>query len=398
MILRDYLKLLEKYIDNPQQNAWYERLMERVEKGYSIFQGLDEVRRKRFLRQFNNRIRTEELKAWYSSPEGEVLFQGTSISSLIVPCELSDPLFLKGIEDLEDAVAENYIRLHDRYADQVKNAIIENVDTWIKEGLYYGIVLSSKIVSQAFQLKVPYKDVVFKVRDFLVDPHEITSYPLDVRREYFQKAKEKIDCFKNVDLSREEVEASLVLADISKPRLEQFKDNVILAPVRCNEIATIFANRVKELIIAKTSGRIQPKSLTVVIFDTDTPYIYHHLLECNGNSLAPILPGLTLMGASGTIDAFRWLYAYRVSLVGQKIMKSSLYSEVHRKFIPFVYFGVLVPRDAEILLESENLSRLRYRGGIDPALEFCYLIPTINEYLETERQVDIYKKLKLKAK
>ena len=167
MMLGDYLKLLEKYINNPQQDAWNEKLANRVKEGYSIFQSLDTEKRQRLSREFNNRIRTEELKAWYSSPEGETLFQGTSISSLTVPCKLSSPLSLKGIEELENAAAEHYIRLHDRYADKVKNAIIENVDTWIKEGLYYGIVISSKIISQAFQLKVPYKDVVFKVKNFL---------------------------------------------------------------------------------------------------------------------------------------------------------------------------------------------------------------------------------------
>ena len=60
-------------------------------------------------------------------------------------------------------------------------------------------------------------------------------------------------------------------------------------------------------------------------------------------------------------------------------MKGSLYSEHARKFMPFVFFGVLVERDADILLDLDKLSLLRYRGDISPYLEFCYLLPKLNK-------------------
>ena len=66
-------------------------------------------------------------------------------------------------------------------------------------------------------------------------------------------------------------------------------------------------------------------------------------------------------------------------------MKSSLYSEHANRFIPFVFFGVLVERDADILLDLERLSLLRYRGDISPYLEFCYLLPKIDKQI---REVD----------
>ena len=112
----------------------------------------------------------------------------------------------------------------------------------------------------------------------------------------------------------------------------------------------------------------------MTIYDTDTPYAYHEIMGYTSDNLSPVLPGLTLLGTSGTIDAFRWLYAYRVSLIAQKIQKGSLYSEVHRRFKPFVFFGVLIPRDAEILLDMNNLHRLRYKGNFSPNLEFSYLM------------------------
>ncbi len=398
MTLAEYLKLSEERSCALKQKAWNKKLKGRVKEGFSIAEGMNTKKRDYLLRDFNNRIRTEEIKAWYSSPEGETLFQGTSVSSLTVPCELTSPLSLNSIDELEGIVAKQYIELHDRHADKVKNAIIENVDSWIRQGLYYGIALSSKIIAQAFQLKVPYKDVVFKVEGHLVDPHEIASYPAGIRKQYFKKASAKITCFKSIDITQKELESSLILADISKPKLAQLKDNIILAPIRCNEIASILAKRVRELIISKTKGRISPKSLAVVIFDTDTPYTYQSLSASCAYDFIPVLPGLTLMGTSGTIDAFRWLYAYRISLIGQKIMKSSLYSQVHRRFIPFVFFGVLVPRDADILLESDNLDQLRYRGNIDSTIEFFYIIPAMREYLKKGLPLNIDKIIESKVK
>ena len=134
-------------------------------------------------------------------------------------------------------------------------------------------------------------------------------------------------------------------------------------------------------------------NMNILIYDTDTPYTYHHLLGCNGRSDMPILPGLTIMGSSGTIDAFRWLYCYRVSLISQKIQKSSLYSEAHGEFIPFVYYGVLVPRDAEILLDMSNLDTLRYRGNLSPEIEFSYLVPSLAKYISNDHKTDFQKEL-----
>ena len=199
----------------------------------------------------------------------------------------------------------------------------------------------------------------------------------------------ELECFGELQLSREELESSLILADVSKPRIKEYKSRIILAPVSCNEIAAFLALRVKRLIKDKTNGDIEPRSLSITIYDTDTPYTYHHLIGCNGQLFSPILPGLVVLGASGTIDAFRWLYSYRLSLIAQKIQKGSLYSEVHKIYIPFVYFGVLVPRDAEILLDMDKLDKLRYRGNISPQIEFLYLLPSLYKYSLRKKEFDL---------
>jgi hypothetical protein len=222
--------------------------------------------------------------------------------------------------------------------------------------------------------------VIFQVDGCNVDPHEITSYPDEVRAKYFEICRKRLTCFEGMDLERRELEASLVLADVSKPKLEIYNGKIMLAPVRCNEIAAIMSERIVRKITAKTSGKIKPRSLAVVIYDTDTPYTYHKIMGYGGNKDSPVFPGLTVLGASGTIDAFRWLYSYRLSLIAQKMQKGSLYSEVHRRFIPFVFFGVLVPRDAEILLDMNSLHRLRYRGNFSPDIEFSYLVKGLSEY------------------
>lgn len=369
--LATYLQRLEE--SSPSSGLAEQRSA--IEAGRRLYLSLDPAERDAVLAEFASRVRTEELKAWYGAPEEpDSLFQGTSISSLTVPCETERPLRLSGIEALEEAIAEHYVRLHDRHAETVRRSIVEDVESWLDEGLYYGVALPSKLVSQAFDLRVPYNDVVFDVDGHRVDPHEITHYPEAVREAYFNRAVERLECFEGLDLDRRELESSLILADISKPRIEDYRDNILLAPVRCNEIAALMAGRLRALITECSAGRIHPPSLNVVIYDSDTPYTYHDCLGGAGDIPSPVLPGLTLLGTSGTIPAFRWLYAYRVSLISQKMMKGSLWSEAHRRFVPFIFFGVLVPRDAEILLDMRNLDTLRYRGNVSPPLEFCHLV------------------------
>lgn len=379
MNLSEYLAPVAEIIASQEQREWFERLEARARTGFSLYQEAENAEKNRIWRAFQNRVRTEEIKAWYSEPDGESLFQGTSVSSLTIPYVTSQPLKIDSIEFLEEIIAQEYIYYHDKHADQVRGAIQENTDYWISQGLYYGVVLCSKVLSQAFGLSISAEDVIFEVDGYLVDPHEITSCPKEIRENYFKKCQNRIDCFHGLDLERRELEASLALADISKPKIKEYKGKILLGPIRCNEIAAILSRRVIEKIVTKSSGRIRPRSLAVVIYDTDTPYTYHQIMGYSQQQLAPTLPGLVVLGASGTIDAYRWLYSYRVSLITQKIQKGSLYSEVQKKFMPFVFFGVLVWRDAEILLDMEKLSFLRYRGNLCPALEFSYLLPTLHE-------------------
>jgi hypothetical protein len=363
-----------------EQQEWFSKLEETAMKGKEIYNISGEEFQKWVWDEFRDRVRTEEIKAWYSEPERNSLFQGTSVSSLTIPYETSNPLRFDSMNQLEDYIADAYIELHDKYAGTVKEAMLENVDDWIMEGLYYGVVVCSKVISQALGLYISSDDVIFEVNGHRVDPHEITSYPMEVRDKYFEKCRKKIKCFDGIDIEQKELESSLVLSDISKPKLIEYNGKIILAPIRCNEIASLLSEGVTKKIVEKTGGRIRPRSISVVIYDTDTPYTYHRIMRYNARTLSPVLPGLTILGSSGTIDAFKWLYAYRVSLIAQKMQKGSLYSQVHGRFVPFIFFGVLVPRDAEILLDMDNLHRLRYRGNFSPCLEFTYLISDFHKY------------------
>jgi len=388
MTLNEYLKKIDRVLSSQEQQAWLEKLEKRTMEGFQLFASADKDGRLEISDNFRDRVRTEEIKAWYSEPQGDSLFQGTSISSLTIPYKTSNPLEFNTVIELEEEIADGYIELHNRHAESVSTAILEDTQSWLKEGLYYGVVIGAKVISQAFGLFVLDKDVIFSVDGHCVDPHEITSYPQDVRDSYFMECKKRISCFDGMELKRNELEASLVLADISKPKLDKYKGKILLAPIRCNEIAALLSERVAERIREKTSGKINPRSLSITIYDTDTPYTYHEVMGYGSCSFSPTLPGLTILGSSGTIDSFKWLYAYRVSLISQKIQKGSLYSEVHREFMPFVFFGVLVPRDADILLDMNNLHRLRYRGNFSPELEFAYLVPRL--YVEEERNLPDY--------
>jgi len=377
MNLTSYLKIADYIIGNDEQQKWNETLKTKVLKGIEIYKSASTDKKRKIWDDIQGRIRTEEIKAWYSTPQGESLFQGTSISSLTIPYTVSEPINLDSITELENQIAESYISFHNKNVSKVKGAIQENIDQWIDQGLYYGVVICSKIISQVFDLSVSQNDVIFNVNSYHVDPHEILSYPDDIRKEYFDECRKKLFCFKDIDLNQKEFESSLVLADISKPKIKKFKDKILLAPVRCNEIASILSHRIVKKIKEKSYYNINPKSLAVVIYDTDTPYTYHEIMDKSIWNDTPVLPGLTVLGSSGSIDAFRWLYSYRISLLSQKIQKGSLFSQVHKYYIPFVFFGVLVWRDAEILLDMDSLSILRYFGNISPDLEFAYLIPDI---------------------
>lgn len=384
MNLSNYIKPITEIIRRKEQQEWFSRLEETALKGEEIYNICGEGFRRWVWDEFNNRVRTEEIKAWYSEPEKGSLFQGTSVSSLTIPYETSNPLRFESMDHLEGCIANAYIELHDRHAGTVKGAILEDIDDWIMEGLYYGVVVCSKVISQALGLYIEKSDVIFEVDGHRVDPHEITSYPKEVREDYFEKCRKRIECFNGIEIEQRELEGSLVLSDISKPKLIEYNNKIILAPIRCNEIASLLSEGVTKKIREKTRGSIRPMSLSVVIYDTDTPYTYHKIMGYNARTLSPVLPGLTMLGASGTIDAFKWLYAYRVSLIAQKMQKGSLYSQVHGRFVPFVFFGVLVPRDAEILLDMDNLHRLRYRGNLSPAIEFAYLIADFyKDWMET---------------
>jgi hypothetical protein len=388
-LLSDFLARLDVSNDLAQ-TGWYARLSATAAEGEAMWAAMDDAERSAYGALFDASVRTEELKAWYGEPERGSLFQGTSVTSLTIPAELPDPLHLTSADDLIEAVADHYILQHDRLEAQVEAAILEDTSRWRREGLYYGVVLGSKMLSQAFGLTVDAGSVVFPVDGVTVDPHEITSYPAEIRRAYFERCRDSIGCLDGVpDLAQHEFESSLVLSDISKPKIDAYRGRLMLAPVRVNELCALISRETTRLVRDKTGGRIAPRSLMVTVYDTDTPYTYHQIAGYYGRPEAPVFPGLTVMGCSGTIDAFRWLYAYRVSLMAQKLMKSSLYSEVARRFIPFVYMGVLVERDAEILLDLNNLDRLRYRGNLSPHLEFMYLLPRLRAHLAATMPLDL---------
>lgn len=391
--LSQYLSEIDLIVEEEDQKAWYEKLKTKTEFGSRLFEKSPEAVQQKILESFNKLVRTEELKAWYGSPEGDSLFQGTSISSLTIPAVMKEPLHLHSIIDLEESMADEYIALHDRHQETVKNAISENVDGWLQEGLYYGLVVASKLISQAFALHIPQNDVICEVDGRMVDPHEISSYPMEIREKYFSTCRSKVNCFSGLNITQSEFELSLVTADISKPKISAYQDQLILGPVRCNEICTLLSRHVTNLVRKKTQGRISPRSLMVTIYDTDTPYTYHQLSGYQGCDLSPALPGLIVQGTSGTMDAFRWLYSYRVSLVAQKMMKGSLYSETCKEYTPFVFFGVLVPRDADILLGMDDLGKLRYRGNLSPALEFSYLMPKLLQSVQSPESFDMMEEI-----
>ncbi len=165
MIFSEYIKLADEYMDNSMQSQWYEKVEKRCRLGRELVESLTINEIDDVVDEFNSRIRTEELKAWYGAPDSETLFQGTSVSALTVPAEYSEPLPLHTVLDLEHNLADSYIKAHDEHEATVSGAIIEDVQEWMDEGLFYGVVVASKIISQAFNLSIAADDVVFEAEE-----------------------------------------------------------------------------------------------------------------------------------------------------------------------------------------------------------------------------------------
>ena len=85
MIFSEYLKNINSFIHEPTQQEWYGRLKSGVAEGVGAFEDIAELKKQLILAEFEKRVRTEELKAWYGSSDENILFQGTSISSLTIP-------------------------------------------------------------------------------------------------------------------------------------------------------------------------------------------------------------------------------------------------------------------------------------------------------------------------
>ena len=149
---------------------------ERLRENSTLYESLSTYEKNRTAAEFQNRIRTEELKAWYGSPEGESIFQGTSISSLTIRASYNNPLKLDDISSLEIQIAKRYIQEHDRLRKCVKDAIIEDTQEWIKKGLFYGVCIASKVLSQAFALHANASDIVFDGLDDLDCGFRVRGY------------------------------------------------------------------------------------------------------------------------------------------------------------------------------------------------------------------------------
>ena len=61
--------------------------------------------------------------------------------------------------------------------------------------------------------------------------------------------------------------------------------------------------------------------------------------------------------------------------------------------MPFVFFGVLVERDAEILIDLNCLGQLRYRGNLSPYIEYSYLLPGLEDQWQNTPRLCVEKEL-----
>ena len=77
--LASYLKRTDEKINTEEQKKWFKKLKTKTEEGVEIYKKSTDETKRNICLDIQNRIRTEEIKAWYSTPQENSLFQGTSI-------------------------------------------------------------------------------------------------------------------------------------------------------------------------------------------------------------------------------------------------------------------------------------------------------------------------------
>jgi len=288
----------------------------------------------------------------------DIIFGGTSISSIISKPELDFPLDPNSYEEIADVIANSYVRAAREVQPHLGNAFSEQeIALYKKHGVFYGVHVSPKLLALAENLVVSHEDLVL---DGFPEPYVLPKQDAEVIANYFAALKER----KGLDLDI----SSLVLADTTTP--EGYSGKRILNPVGLNEKL----KRLSELTTEAVKSRgMECDPLYFLCTDSDSPH--RIMLSLGKKSLDgnPLTPGLTMCGSTARMDGFDLTYMYRIGLVTQMLSNNIIGSRMKGKFSPFTLVGMLSPFGyVNGAIPTGEMDALRYEGNIDMHKEFNY--------------------------
>jgi hypothetical protein len=288
----------------------------------------------------------------------DIVFGGTSISSIISKPELDVALDPSSYEEIADVIANNYVNAAREIQPQLSNAFSEQEIALYKEhGIFYGVHVSPKLLALAEGLVVSHEDLLL---DGFPEPYVLPKQDAEVIAEYFAALKEQ----KGLDLDI----SSLVLADTTTP--EGYSGKRILNPVNLNEKLKRLSELTTDAV--KAQG-MECDPLYFLCTDSDSPD--RMMLSTGKKSLDgnPLTPGLTMCGSTAKMDGFDLTYMYRVGLITQMLSNNIIGSRMQGKFSPFTFVGMLSPFGyVNGAIPTGEMDALRYEGNMDMQKEFLY--------------------------
>ena len=288
----------------------------------------------------------------------DIVFGGTSISSIISKPELTTSLDPSSYEEIADVIANNYVNAAREIQPDLRNAFSEKEIALYKEhGIFYGVHVSPKLLALAEGLVVSHE---YLLLEGFPEPYVLPKQSTEVIAEYFAALKEQ----KGLDLDI----SSLVLADTTTP--EGYSGKRILNPVNLNEKLKKLSGLTTDAVRAQG---MECDPLYFLCTDSDSPD--RMMLSSGKKSLDgnPLTPGLTMCGSTATMEGFDLTYMYRIGLVTQMLSNNIIGSRMQGKFSPFTLFGMLSPFGyVNGAIPTGKMDALRYEGNLDMQKEFMY--------------------------
>lgn len=322
---------------------------------------------------FNNMLSNELAKALvavahFDANENWNHYGGTSYTTLVVSWTADAPAISPdcGIEGIAETLSHAWVDSSRFVARKAQRILPSSELRMMKEyGALYGVEISPKAIAVAMGSYVP---ITALNKIGVPDLYRFPEYDLREQRRILKKVTGLL----NIPVSPQ----GLALADSC--HAENMKESsYVFPPGDFNQVLCEIGERTRQRV-ARRCGRdrsfVGSGPILLLSGDTDNPYRCGPPLSPGYAAGAPFTPGLTLVGATGSMADMNVLTIFRLAMVAQLLRGNVLHSRATGSYRPFTMFGMGTPRDiASGFLNVSGLSGLRYPGLIDMQAEFMAL-------------------------